>query len=85
MHLARNKKKIKTVKYDYNCNKPKKETIEEQEEIKSYIDIIDRKGLKELTSALKDLNDILINDPQSYEFKKEKMELERKKEEKDNW
>ena len=39
--------------------KPSKETINEEEEIKSYIDIIDRKGLKELTSALKDLNDIL--------------------------
>lgn len=59
MHLARNKKKTKTVEYDYKCNKPSKETINEEEEIKSYIDIIDRKGLKELTSALKDLNDIL--------------------------
>lgn len=59
MHLARNKKKIKVVEYDYKTNKPSKETIDEQEEIKSYIDIIDRKGLKELTSALKDLNDIL--------------------------
>ena len=61
MHLARNKKKTKTIEYDYNCNKPKKEEIQEDEEIKSYIDIIDRKGLKELTSALKDLNDILNN------------------------
>ena len=34
MHLSRNKKKTKTVEYDYNCNKPKKEIIEEQEEIK---------------------------------------------------
>lgn len=59
MHLARNKKKTKTVQYDYKTNKPSKETINEEEEIKSYIDIIDRKGLKELTSALKDLNDIL--------------------------
>ena len=59
MHIARNKKKTKTVEYDYKCNKPSKETINEEEEIKSYIDIIDRKGLKELTSALKDLNDIL--------------------------
>ena len=59
MHLARNKKKTKTVEYDYKCNKPSKETIDEVEEIKSYIDIIDRKGLKELTSALKDINDIL--------------------------
>ena len=61
MHIARNKKKTKTVEYDYKCNKPSKEIINEEEEIKSYIDIIDRKGLKELTSALKDLNDILTN------------------------
>lgn len=61
MHIARNKKKTKIVEYDYKCNKPSKETINEQEEIKSYIDIIDRKGLKELTSALKDINDIVNN------------------------
>lgn len=85
MHLTRKKKKAKIVEYDAKNNKPKKEIIQENEEIESYIDIIDIKGLKELTSALKDLNDILINDPQSYELKKEKMELERKKEEKDNW
>ena len=59
MHIARNKKKTKTVEYNYDTCKPSKETINEEEEIKSYIDIIDRKGLKELTSALKDLNDIL--------------------------
>lgn len=61
MHLARNKTKTKTVEYDYGVNKPNKETITEKEEIKSYIDIIDRQGLKQLTSALKDLNDILNN------------------------
>lgn len=61
MHIARNKKKTKTVEYNYDMCKPSKETINEEEEIKSYIDIIDRKGLKELTSALKDLNDILTN------------------------
>lgn len=61
MHLARNKNKTKTVKYDYKCNKPSKETIEEKEEITSFINIIDRQGLKQLTSALKDLNDILTN------------------------
>ena len=59
MHLARNKKKTKTVEYDYKCNKPSKETTEEKEEIKTYIDIIDRQGLKMLTSALKDLNEII--------------------------
>ena len=61
MHLARNKKKTKKVEYDYTCNKPSKETIEENEEIKSFVDIIDRQGLKMLASALKDLNDILGN------------------------
>ena len=61
MHIARNKKKTKTVEYNYDMCKPSKEIINEEEEIKSYIDIIDRKGLKELTSALKDLNDILTN------------------------
>lgn len=58
-HLARNKTKNKTIVYDYKTNKPKKEIVEETEEIKSYIDIIDRQGLKQLTSALKDLNDII--------------------------
>ncbi len=59
MHLAKSKNKTKTVEYDYKTNKPKKETIKEQEEIKSYIDIIDRQGLKMLSSALKDLNEII--------------------------
>lgn len=61
MHLTRNKKKLRAIKYDTRTNKPSKEIVQEEEEIKSYIDIIDRKGLKELTSALKDLNDILNN------------------------
>lgn len=85
IHLATNKTKTKTVEYDYAVKKPKKETIEEKEEIKSYKDIIDKKGLKELTSALKNLNDILIVTPQLYELKKEKLELDKKKEEKGNW
>lgn len=63
-HIVTNKTKTKAVEYDYKCNKPKKETIEEKEQKTSFIDIIDRKGLKELTSALKDLNDILGNEHQ---------------------
>lgn len=58
-HIVTNKTKTKIVEYDYKCNKPKKETIEEKEQKTSFIDIIDRKGLKELTSALKDINDII--------------------------
>ena len=60
-HIAINKKKTKTVEYNYDMRRPSKEIINEEEEIKDYISIIDRKGLKELTSALKDLNDILTN------------------------
>lgn len=85
IHLATNKVKTKTVEYDYAVKKPKKETVEEKEEIKSYKDIIDKKGLKELTSALKNLNDILVVTPQLYELKKEKLELDKKKEEKESW
>ncbi len=85
IHLATNKVKTKTVEYDYAVKKPKKETIEEKEEIKSYTDIIDKKALKELTSALKNLNDILVVSPQLYELKKEKLKLDKKKEEKENW
>lgn len=85
IHLATNKVKTKTVEYDYAVKKPKKETVEEKEEIKSYTDIIDKKGLKELTSALKNLNDILVVSPQLYELKKEKLKLDKKKEEKENW
>lgn len=60
-HLAKHKTKVKAVIYDKKTSKPSKEVITEQEEIKDYISIIDRKGLKELTSALKDINDILTN------------------------
>lgn len=60
-HIVTNKIKTKTVEYDYECNKPKKETIEEKEQKTSFTDIIDRNGLKQLTSALKDLNDIINN------------------------
>ena len=74
MHIARNKRKTKTVEYDYKCNKPSKETINEEEEITSYIDIIDRKGLKELTSALKDLSDIL--DPKEDDDEKDNSFIE---------
>lgn len=58
-HIAKTKKKTKKVKYDSKSLKPSEENIEEIEEIKDYISIVDRQGLKMLTSALKDLNDIL--------------------------
>ncbi len=58
-YYSRNKKKSKIISYDYNVGKPNKEVIEETEEIKEFYSIIDKSGLKQLTSALKDLNEIL--------------------------
>lgn len=58
-YFSKDKVKKKTIEYDYEVNKPKKEVIEEIEEIREFYSIIDKAGLKQLTSALKDLNDIL--------------------------
>lgn len=56
--------KIKTIKYDAKIKKPVKETIEESE-IKEFIEgDIDRMGLKQLTSALRDLCAIVGDDEQ---------------------
>lgn len=60
-YIVKNKKKTKTITYDYDVAKPQKETVEENEEIEVLDGIVDRNGLKMLTSALKDLNDILAN------------------------
>lgn len=60
-HIAKSKRKTKKVTYDNKTLKPSKEEIEEQEEVNEYISIIDRQGLKMLSSALKDLNDILTD------------------------
>ena len=58
-YIVKNKKKIKKVKYDYKVSKPIEEKITEKEEIETMKGIIDRKGLKMLASALKDLNEII--------------------------
>lgn len=60
-YIVKNKTKTKTVEYNYKVSKPQKETITEKEEIEILDGIIDRQGLKQLTSALKDVNDILTN------------------------
>ena len=58
-YIIKNKKKTKKVKYDYKVSKPQEETITEKEEIKTMDGIVDRQGVKLLTSALKDLNEII--------------------------
>ncbi len=60
-YFSKNTKKTKIVEYDNEIKKPTKEVIEENEEINEFFSIIDRSGLKQLTSALKDINDILNN------------------------
>lgn len=57
-HIAKKTNKSKIVEYDYKTNKPKKEIVEEVEEILDYESVIDRKGLNLLAGALKDINDI---------------------------
>ena len=63
--MVKNKKKAKKVKYDYKIGKPSEEEITEKEEIETMEGIIDRQGLKMLTSALKDLNEIIGNDEET--------------------
>lgn len=60
-HTAKSKTKTKTVIYNPKALKPSKEVTKEIEEVNEYISIIDRQGLKMLTSALKDLNEILTD------------------------
>lgn len=57
-HLAKKTKKSKEVIYDYKTKKPSKEIINETEELVEYESIIDKKSLRELTAALKDVTDI---------------------------
>lgn len=58
-YVAKTTTKTKKVKYDYKAMKPKEEVIVEENIINEYKAIIDRFGLKQLASALKDVNDII--------------------------
>jgi hypothetical protein len=58
-YIAKTTTKTKKVKYDYKAMKPEEEVTTEENVINEYKAIIDRNGLKQLTSALKDINDII--------------------------
>ena len=58
-YVAKTTTKTKTVKYDYKAMKPKEEVTVEKNIVNEYKAIIDRFGLKQLASALKDVNDII--------------------------
>ena len=82
-YIVKNKKKTKKIKYDYEVSKPKEEEITEEEAIETMEGIIDRQGLKMLTSALKDLSEILLdkNAPDNKEISKVEQLLGKIKEE----
>ena len=73
-YIVKNKKKTKKVKYDYKISKPKEEEITENEEINTMKGIIDRQGLKMLTSALRDLNEIIGEDKETDKETLEKLD-----------
>ena len=73
-YIVKNKKKTKKVKYDYKVSKPKEEEITENEEINTMQGIIDRQGLKMLTSALRDLNEIIGEDNETDKETLEKLD-----------
>lgn len=56
--IVKNKEKTKTVEYDYDTKKPINEVVEEKEEIQIIDGMIDKGGLKQLVSTLKDIKDI---------------------------
>ncbi len=84
-YIIKKRGKTKEIKYDYNMKKVEKETVTENEELQIVDGIIDKKGLKVLTSALKDINDIMVNDPQMLLLKQEELKLKQKRMEEDNW
>lgn len=59
--IVKNKEKTKTVEYDYDTKKPINEVVEEKEDIQIIEGMIDKMGLKQLVSTLKDIKDIHIS------------------------
>lgn len=52
------KERTKTTEYDYDTKKPVNEVVEEKEDIQIIEGMIDKMGLKQLVSTLKDIKDI---------------------------
>ncbi len=56
--VIRTKERTKNVEYDFDLKKPINESIEEKENIDIIEGMIDKMGLKQLVSTLKDIKDI---------------------------
>ena len=60
LQLAKHTDKTKTIEYnnDLRPDKPTKETIHEEEKLLEFRSIVDRQGLKQIASALKDIKEV---------------------------
>ncbi len=56
--VIKTKERTKNVEYDFDLKKPVSECIEEKENIEIIDGMIDKMGLKQLVSTLKDIKDI---------------------------
>ena len=56
--IIRTKEKTKNVEYDSDLKKPISETLSEKENVEIVEGMIDKMGLKQLVSTLKDIKDI---------------------------
>lgn len=59
--IVKNKERTKTVEYDYDTKKPINEVVEEKEDFRIIEGMIDKMGLKQLVSTLKDIKDIHLS------------------------
>lgn len=59
--IIKTKEKTKSVEYDYDLKKPITENVEEKENIEIIDGMIDKAGLKQLVSTLKDIKDIQLS------------------------
>ena len=59
-YIVTNKRKIKTVEYDNKSGKLSKEVTTETENLEVVDGVVDRLGLRQLASALKDLKDVQL-------------------------
>ena len=60
MQLYKHTDKTKVIEYDYELvpGKPTKETVHEEEKLLEVKSIVDRQGLKQIASALKDIKEV---------------------------
>lgn len=79
-YVVRDKKKVKTVEYgdEIAIGKPTKEVMEETEHINIANGPVDRLGLSQVTSALKNLKDIYLI-PNTADEQKHRQEMDKRK------